>query len=162
MPRLREREKNGHATDPSITPHPIGGDRTMNHGLLDDLGKLIFRFGFGVLFLLHGIDKLTNHPGSLEWITGRLVELGLPGVLAWGVYAGELLAPILIIFGFYARIGALLTTITMIFAIYLAHAHELLDMTEHGGWALELQGMFLLASLLILFSGPGRLSANGR
>jgi putative oxidoreductase len=35
-------------------------------------------------------------------------------------------------------------------------------MTEHGGWALELQGMFLLASLLILFSGPGRLSANGR
>jgi putative oxidoreductase len=134
----------------------------MNSEFFDDAGKLILRLGFGVLFLLHGIHKLMNHPGSLEWISSQLVENGLPAWLAWGVYAGEVVAPIMIILGLYARMGALLTTITMIFAIYLAHANELLQMTEHGGWALELQGMFLLVSLVILFVGPGRFSANGR
>jgi putative oxidoreductase len=134
----------------------------MNSETLDDVGKLIFRMGFGVLFLMHGIHKIMNYPGSLEWISTRLVETGLPAEVAYGIFVGEVLAPILIIIGWHARIGAILTTITMVFAIYLAHAHELFDLTQHGGWQLELQGMFLLASVAIALSGPGRISLNGR
>lgn len=131
----------------------------MNTALLDDIGKLILRLGFGILFLLHGINKVTQGIAGIE---AMVVRAGLPEALAYGVYIGELLAPLLIILGWHARIGALLTTITMLFAIYLAHWHQLADFTVHGGWALELQAMFLLASLLILLSGPGRLSINGR
>ena len=134
----------------------------MNSEVLDDLGKLVFRLGFGVLFLMHGIDKVLNYPGSLGWISTRLVEIGLPAEVAYGVFVGEVLAPILIIIGWHARVGGILTAITMIFALYMAHSHEFLQLTEHGGWQLELQGMFLLASVAIALMGPGRISLNGR
>lgn len=134
----------------------------MNSEFLDDLGKLIFRLGFGVLFLMHGIHKLMNLDGSMQGIGGMLVNSGLPSELAYGALVGEVLGPILIIIGWYARVGAVLTLITMAFAIYLVHSHELLLLTQQGGWQLELQGMFVLAGILIALSGPGRISINGR
>lgn len=133
----------------------------MNDRMFDDGGKLLLRVGFGVMFLLHGINKAMNHPQALDWIASALDGRGLPGMLAWGVYAGEILAPILIILGLFARVGAALTTVTMVFAIYLAHSHEILMLDpQFGGWQIELQGMFLLASIVILLLGPGRLSFN--
>lgn len=131
----------------------------MHSTLLDDTGKLLFRLGFGVLFLLHGLHKVTN---GIDGIQAMVVNANLPEFLAYGVYVGEVLAPLLIILGWHARIGAVLTAITMAFAIHLAHAHQLLDMTAHGGWQLELQGMFLLAGIAIALFGPGRFSLNGR
>jgi len=131
----------------------------MNSPLLDDIGKLIFRVGFGVLFLMHGIHKVMH---GIDGIESMVVNAGLPAEVAYGVYVGEILAPILIIVGWHARIGAILTAITMAFAFYLAHSHEFFELTAHGGWQLELQGMFLLASVAIALSGPGRISLNGR
>jgi putative oxidoreductase len=131
----------------------------MNSALLDDTGKLLLRLGFGVLFLLHGVHKMMN---GISGIEAMVVQAGLPEAVAYGVYVGEVLAPLLIILGWHARIGGLLTAVTMVFAIHLAHAHQLLDMTAHGGWQLELQGMFLLAGLVIALIGPGRISLNGR
>ncbi|AHE98391.1 DoxX family protein [Thioalkalivibrio paradoxus] len=131
----------------------------MNSPILDDAGKLILRLGFGVLFLMHGIHKVMH---GIDGIEMMVVEAGLPAELAYGVFVGEVLAPILIIIGWHARIGAVLTGITMAFAFHLAHSHELFDLTAQGGWQLELQGMFLLASIAIALSGPGRFSINGR
>ena len=131
----------------------------MNSLLLDDIGKLIFRVGFGVLFLMHGINKVIH---GIDGIESMAVNAGLPAEIAYGVFVGEVLAPILIIVGWHARIGAVLTAITMAFAFTLAHSHELFELTAHGGWQLELQGMFLLASIAIALSGPGRISINGR
>lgn len=131
----------------------------MNSLLLDDIGKLIFRVGFGVLFLMHGINKVIH---GIDGIESMVVNAGLPAEIAYGVFVGELLAPILIIVGWHARIGAVLTALTMVFAFTLAHSHELFELTAHGGWQLELQGMFLLASIAIALSGPGRISINGR
>ncbi|TVP78517.1 DoxX family protein [Thioalkalivibrio sp.] len=131
----------------------------MNSPLLDDIGKLIFRVGFGVLFLMHGINKVMH---GIDGIESMVVNAGLPAEIAYGVYVGEVLAPLLIIVGWHARIGAILTAITMAFAFTLAHSHEIFELTAHGGWQLELQGMFLLASIAIALSGPGRISLNGR
>lgn len=75
---------------------------------------------------------------------------------------GEVLAPILVLVGWYARIGAGLIVINMLFAILLAHRQELLDLTPQGGWALELQGFFLFTALALVFTGPGRFGINNR
>lgn len=125
--------------------------------MLDDTGKLVLRLALGILILLHGIDKILGGIGGIE---SMVVDAGLPAFLAWGVYIGEVLAPVLVILGLYSRIGALLIAINMVFAIALAHAHELTDLTAHGGWALELQGMFLFAAVALALTGPGRYSVN--
>jgi putative oxidoreductase len=118
-----------------------------------DIGKLILRITLGVLILLHGISKVTHGIGSIQ---GMLTAHHLPAFVAWGVYAGEVAAPLMIILGVYTRFGAALILINMLFAIFLAHSGELLQLGKHGGWALELQGMFLLTALALMFLGPGK------
>jgi len=123
----------------------------------DDAGKLLLRLTLGTLMLLHGIAKLRF---GVDGISAMLVGQGLPGMLAYGVYVGEVLAPLMVIFGFYARLGGVLMAINMVFAIALAHPGELFDLGKGGGWALELQGFFLLTALVVALIGPGRFSIN--
>lgn len=118
-----------------------------------DIGKLILRLALGVLILLHGIAKLLNGIGGIE---GMLVNQGLPALFAWGVFIGEVLAPLMVIIGFHTRLGAGLIAINMVVAILLAHAGDLYRLTANGGWALELQGMFLFTAFALVFLGPGR------
>ena len=125
----------------------------------DDLGKLILRLTVGLLMLMHGLAKIM---GGVSGIGGMLQRVGLPDELAWGAYIGEVLAPVLVILGFYARIGAALMVANMLFAIGLAHMKDLFALTPSGAWALELQGFFLACSLVVALIGPGRYSINRR
>ena len=126
---------------------------------LDDIGKLVLRLTLGVLILMHGIAKLMHGIGPIE---GMVTAMGMPGFVAYGVYAGEVLGPILLIVGFYARVGAALIAINMLFALALAHTDELTSITQTGGWALELQGMFLFTAIALMLMGPGRFGVNKR
>ena len=127
--------------------------------MADDAGKLLLRLTLGVLFLLHGIAKIT---GGIAGIEKMVVAAGLPGFFAYGVFIGEVLAPILLILGFYSRVSAVVIAINMVVAIALAHAKDLFVIGPQGGWALELQGMFLFTAIAIALIGPGRFSINRR
>jgi putative oxidoreductase len=131
----------------------------MNQNTQSDLGKLVLRLALGILILLHGIAKLK---GGLSGIEDMLAAQGLPTFLAYGALVGEVLAPLMLILGFYARIGALLVVVNMLFALVLAHLGQLGMLNEQGGWALELQGMFLASALALALLGPGRYGVNGR
>jgi len=129
------------------------------HNDLNDTGKLVLRLTLGILILLHGIAKLTNGIAPIE---GMVSGMGLPAVLAYGVYVGEIVGPLLLIVGFYARIGAALISINMLVAIALAHSNEIASLGQTGGWALELQGMYLFTAIALMLMGPGRLGINQR
>jgi putative oxidoreductase len=131
----------------------------MSPNTMDDLGKLILRVTIGVLILMHGISKLLNGIGSIE---NMIVAQGLPAFFAWGVYIGEVVAPLLLIAGFYARLGALLVVVNMIVAIVLAHSTHIFQLGGTGGWRLELQGLFLFGSLAVALLGAGRFSVAGK
>lgn len=118
-----------------------------------DLGKLILRLTLGGLMLFHGIAKLLHGVGFIE---GELTSHGLPAFLAYGVFIGELVAPLMIILGYQTRIGAMLIAFNMIVAIILVHTHELLSLGGNGGLALELQFFFLFNAVALVFLGPGR------
>lgn len=118
-----------------------------------DLGKLILRVTLGGLLLFHGIAKLFNGIGFIE---SQLASHHLPTVLAYGVYIGEIIAPLMVLLGYHTRIGALIIIFNMIVAIALVHGHQLLALSGNGGWALELQGFFLFNALALVFLGPGR------
>lgn len=130
----------------------------MSQSTCDDSGKLVLRLAVGILVLLHGIAKLSSGVGGIE---GMLVAKGLPGFFAWGLYLGEVLGPILLIVGVYARIGAALVAINMLFAIVLAHSSQIFQIGKMGGWAIELQAMFLFGSIAIVLLGAGRFSWGG-
>jgi putative oxidoreductase len=100
------------------------------------------------------------HPESLDFIGGNLSNIGLPSVIAYGVYVGEVIAPLMIITGFHARIGGLLVAVNMIFAVVLAHSGDILSLTKHGGWALELQAFYLLGGLSIALLGSGQFAVK--
>jgi putative oxidoreductase len=121
----------------------------------DALGKLLLRLTVAVLMLFHGIAKII-HPGSLEFIGSSLSGIGLPAALAYGVYVGEVVAPLMIISGFHARIGGLIIVVNMLFAIFLAHTGDMFSLTQHGGWAIELQVFYLLGGLAIMLLGSGK------
>lgn len=123
----------------------------------DKLGKLVLRLALGAVVLLHGIAKLK---GGVAGITGMVAATGLPAFLGYGVYVGEVLAPLLVILGFYARIGGLLIALNMIVAIYLVHQADLFALGPQGGWAIELQAMLLFGGLAVMLLGPGKPSIN--
>ena len=126
---------------------------------MHDIGKLILRLVLGISVLLHGIAKLT---GGIGFITSVVAKAGLPSFVAYGVYLGEVIAPLLVIFGWYSRAGAVLIALNMVFAIALAHSGQLFALGQSGGWALELQGMFLFTAVAVALLGPGRFSLNAR
>jgi len=126
----------------------------------DALGKLVLRLTLGFLLLLHGISKVMNPAKTLDSMSGMLAAAGLPTFIAYGVFIGEVLAPILIILGIYSRIGGLIVVINMVFAVLLVHSADLLSLTKTGGWALELQGFYLFMGLALFFLGSGRMAVK--
>jgi putative oxidoreductase len=123
----------------------------------EDFGKLVARLGVGGLLLLHGVHKLLTGIGPIKDLA---VAHGLPDLIAYGVYFGEIVGPVLLIFGLFTRIGALLIVIDMIFAVVLAGLANVGKLNAMGGYALELEMLYLVGGLSILLLGAGRYSFN--
>lgn len=135
---------------PIAIVRPVGG--------MQDAGKLLLRLTLGVLMLLHGIGKIT---GGIDPILGMVAKAGLPAAFGYGVYVGEVLAPLLLIVGAWTRAAAVVVAINMVVAVALAHMAQLATLSPTGGWALELQGFYLAVAVAIALLGAGRYSAGG-
>ena len=125
-----------------------------------DIGKLILRLTLGVLILFHGANKLVN---GIGWLDGMLAAHGLPAFIKYGVYVGEVVAPLLLITGFYSRIGAWLIAVNMLFALWLVHLTQLAQINpQTGGLLIEAQYMYVLTAIALALVGPGRHAVNDR
>lgn len=120
----------------------------------DDWGKLVLRLSIGGLMLFHGVDKLFNGVAGIE---GMLAAKGLPAAAVYGVYVGEVIAPLLILAGVLVRTSGLLLAVNMVVAIGLAHAGDVFALSPQGGWAVELQMLYLLGGLALALMGGGRI-----
>lgn len=117
-----------------------------------DLGLLILRLSVGLLMLLHGIAKLKG----VDFIEGMLSAKGLPAFLAYGVYVTEIIAPILIVIGFRTRLAAAVFVFGCLFALFLAHTQDIFTLNQHGGWGVELLGLYFFGALALYFMGGGK------
>jgi putative oxidoreductase len=124
-----------------------------------DLGRLLLRITLGVCILFHGVAKMQ---GGIDGIAQGLTAIGLPGFIAYGVYLGEIVGPLLLIVGWFSRLGAGLIAINMVFAIAIAHRADVFKISEHGGWAIELQAIYLMAAIALVLMGAGRFAINER
>src|SRR6056297_2946219 len=120
-------------------------------------GLLILRISLGVLMLLHGIAKIT---GGVEGIENNLIGKGLPGFIAYGVYVGEVIVPLMMIVGFRTRLAALIFAFNMVVAAVLAHPSLIFALTERGIYALETLALFLFGGLALFFTGGGKFAIS--
>ena len=125
---------------------------------LEDAGKLVLRTTLGVLILLHGIAKLRFGLGD---VATSLERAGLPATIGYLVYVGEVAAPLLVVLGWWARIGAVIIAANMAVALVLGHWGHIFQVEGHGGLLLEVQFMFLFCAIAVALLGAGRLSLGG-
>lgn len=125
----------------------------------EDVSKFILRFTVGFLMLFHGVAKISSGVGFIE---GLFASMGLPSFLAYGVYVGEIVAPIMLIVGYKVRIASVLVAGTMLVVILTAHLGDIFAITKHGAWAIELPMFYVLASMAIFFQGAGKYSFENK
>jgi len=123
-----------------------------------DIAKLILRVSVGVLILFHGVHKLIY---GVSGVKSLVVNAGLPEFFAYGVYVGELIVPIFIILGLYARVASSILAFNMLFAIYLAYGFSL-SISKYGGLSWETPLLFFIMSLLIVLFGSGKYGVNSK
>lgn len=129
-----------------------------SHTNTQDAGKLVLRAVLAAMLLFHGISKLHN---GIGFIADMLAKAGLPAVIGYGVYIGEVIAPLFLLAGLLTRAAAAIIAINMIVAVLLAHTTQFFSINETGGWALELQGMYFFTAIAIALLGAGRYSIGG-
>lgn len=132
---------------------------TGRHTDYDDGAKLLLRLALGGIILFHGLAKM--HQG-IGFIADMLAKAGLPAALGYGVYLGEVVAPLMIVFGYMTRPAALVVAINMIVAVLLVHTKQFFTLNDQGGWALELQAMYFFTAVVVAMLGAGRYSVGGR
>ena len=124
---------------------------------MEDTGKLILRLTLAGLILFHGIHKLIF---GIAWMSGPLAAAHLPFFIAYGVYVGEIVAPIFLIIGLWTRVASLVVAFNMVMAISLEAWRLAPTINRGGGWGVEVEAFFLLTALTVFFLGAGRYSIS--
>jgi len=123
-----------------------------------DIAKLLLRVTLSALLLAHGIHKLIHGIGGVESL---VVSAGMPAFVAYGVYVGELIAPLFILLGLYGRIASAVVAFNMLMAIYLAYGLHF-SFTKYGALSFETPLLFLMMALTIVLIGSGRYGVNAK
>ncbi|WP_321777569.1 DoxX family protein [Sulfurimonas sp.] len=124
-----------------------------------DIAKLLLRLTLGIMMLFHGVEKIINGISGVKYL---VTNAGLPEFLAYGVYVGEVVFPILIILGLYARVASLGIAFNMLMAIFLAYGNSLFELNKYGAPVFELPFFYLITSIVIFLLGSGRYGVNSK
>ena len=119
-----------------------------------NFGLLILRIFFGICLFMHGVAKIMHGVGGVKSL---LAAKEIPQFIAYGVYLGEIIAPIMIILGIFCRIGALLVLGLCGIILYVAYP-DLTAMNSHGGFKAEILYLYIGISFCLLITGGGRFS----
>jgi len=124
----------------------------------DDIAKLILRAALAAMLLFHGVSKIH---GGIGFVADMVAKAGLPAVFGYGVYIGEVIAPLLLLGGLFTRGAALIVAVNMLVAVLLVHTGQFFSLNDTGGWTLELQAMYFFTAVVIALLGAGRYSIGG-
>ncbi|WP_417856802.1 DoxX family protein [Xanthomarina gelatinilytica] len=124
-------------------------------------GLLLLRVSIAFTMLIYGISKLTF---GIDYIKDLVSQYGLPTLISYGVFIGEIIAPILIIIGFRTKLAGLVFAVNCFVAILMDRLPDVLSLNEHGGWAIGLIFIYMMFGIAMFFTGGGKyaLSANNK
>lgn len=125
----------------------------------NDFAKLLLRLSVGIMILFHGLDKIINGIGGIKHL---VISAGLPEFFAYGIYIGEIVMPIFIILGAYARVASAVVALNMAVAIFLAYGGAIFSLGKHGAPVFELPFLYLVMSIVIFILGSGKYALNAK
>ena len=76
--------------------------------------------------------------------------------MAYLVYLGEVIAPLMMIAGFRTKLAAFLMMGTVAVIVFTTGMNKIGELTQVGAWALEVQGLFFFNALALMLTGGGR------
>ena len=117
-----------------------------------NFGLLVVRLTLGVCLFMHGVAKIMN---GVSGVKSMLMAKNIPEFVAYGVYLGEIVAPVMIILGLFCRIGALLVLGLCGIILYVAYPDPT-AMSSHGGFTAEILYLYIGISFCLLVCGGGR------
>lgn len=116
-----------------------------------DYGALLLRLALGIMFIAHALLKylVFTLPGTAAFFD----SLGLPGFLAYLVFAAELVGGVLLVLGVYARAVALALVPMLLGALWAHAGNGWLFSAPNGGW--EYPAFLAVAALVQALIGDG-------
>lgn len=121
-----------------------------------NFATLLLRLGFGLLMIVnHGYTKLANYPTLLQKFKDPTGILPGSVALALTVFA-EFFCAAFVVLGLFTRLAAVPLIIAMGVAFFIVHNAQYASGPGSGEMAL----LFLLAFVILLFTGPGKYSLD--
>lgn len=114
-------------------------------------GVALLRISLGVMWMAHALLKwlVFTLPGTAQFFA----SVGFPGVLAYPVFAAELLGGLAILLGLYARQVSLALAPIMAVAATVHFGNGWVHTSEGGGW--EYPVFLTVASVALWLAGDG-------
>jgi putative oxidoreductase len=115
------------------------------------LGTTVLRVSLGIMWMAHALLKLLvfTLPGTAQYFA----SIGLPGALAYPVFAVELLGGAALVLGVYARQVALALLPIMAAATWVHLPNGWVHTSAGGGW--EYPAFLVAASVALWLQGDG-------
>lgn len=120
-----------------------------------DVAPLVLRVVAGVIFLMHGLQKVT---GDVSMFSGILNSLGVPApeIFSWIVILLEIGGGLALIIGFMTHWISKFLMILMIVAIFLVHIKN----GFFGPAGYEFPLLLLTSAVSLMITGAGRWSVD--
>jgi len=133
----------------------------MKNGMNPELGLTILRVVLGVIFIAHGLPKLT---GGIEGTAEFLGAVGIPApiVAAWFIALLETLGGLMLLVGFFVTPVSLLLVIEMMTGIVLVHAPNGFYVIGPGEGGVEFNLLLVASLLVMMFCGAGLAAIDNR
>ncbi len=131
-----------------------------------DLAIFVLRVGVSVMMIHHGLEKFQDPQGFSEFVVGKYFGFlpGNPIIWTFAAATTQIVCPIGLATGAFARLSALGLLSTMLFAITFHFMDTGLEgfplaVVEGHNYTFELSAIYAAIFFYFLAAGPGRLSA---
>ncbi len=131
-----------------------------------ELAIFTLRIVFCLMMIHHGLEKFQDPEGFAEFVVGKYLGFlpGNPVIWTYAAAATQIICPIGLAVGFFARLSSVGLLSTMLFAVYFHLIDTGLEgfpfaVVENHNYNFELSAIYAVIAFYFACAGPGRLSA---
>ena len=127
----------------------------------DDAVLSVLRVVLGIVFIAHGVPKLTGFSGTMGFFT---TQLGIPAVFAFLAIMAEGLGGFGLVTGLLTRIAAFGIAVNMVVAVFMLHLQHGFFMNWLGnqkGEGFEYHLLVVAIAVALMIRGGGKWSLDG-